>query len=586
MSVASSCPATSTSGTTPNATLGGYNVAQQAQAYGLDTAWAKGDTGVGQTIAVYELGLYDPADTATYFSCYALTPTLSTINVDGGPSGTYDEEATLDIEEAAALAPGASIEVYQGPDNASGPIDVYQRIADDNTATIVSTSWGTCEADPQGDPQAEQPIFEQMAAQGQTLVAAAGDDGSSDCHGITNNAATVDDPASQPYVTGVGGLTVTNISPLSETVWNSGQNSSLPGAGGGGASTIWSRPTWQVASGITGSDTKRMVPDLSTMADPNTGFIEYFTGTTSGLCHRSCSSGWSGIGGTSIGAPLVSALVAVAAQSCATPRLGFINPLLYAMANTGFNDVTTGNNDLFNVGVYNASTGYDMASGLGSPKAGAFIAGLCPVAYAAADSSFSSSPSAITGTPGTTINATLHSSSNAAIANATVNVSASGTSGTVLIDGDQSSSTGTASASYDVTTDANGTASFTVSSSSPGPVAVTVTYDAQSIYSTTITFASAATTHVPSPPSIRSLSALVGGFALSIAPPSSDGGSAVTSYQYSTTNGARWLTIPRGASSVRVTNLVKGRTYRVIARALNARGASASSNSRSVLTRT
>jgi len=62
------------------------------------------------------------------------------------------------------MAPGAAIEIYQGPNNSSGPIDVYQQIADDDTASIVSTSWGTCESDPSGDPAAEQPIFEQMAA--------------------------------------------------------------------------------------------------------------------------------------------------------------------------------------------------------------------------------------------------------------------------------------------------------------------------------------------------------------------------------------------------------------------------------------
>jgi len=79
---------------------------------------------------------------------------------------------------------------------------------------------GTCESDPSGDPAAEQPIFEQMAAQGQTVVSAAGDSGSSDCNGITNNNPAVDDPASQPYVTGVGGLSVGDINPLNESVWN------------------------------------------------------------------------------------------------------------------------------------------------------------------------------------------------------------------------------------------------------------------------------------------------------------------------------------------------------------------------------
>ncbi len=73
-------------------------------------------------------------------------------------------------------------------------------------------------------------------------------------------------------------------------------------------------------------------------------------------------------------------MLAVAAQSCGSARLGFINPSLYAMASTGFTDlVTTGSsNDLYNVGEYSAGPGYDMASGLGSPDGAAFFAGLCP----------------------------------------------------------------------------------------------------------------------------------------------------------------------------------------------------------------
>src|SRR5580692_10257395 len=271
--------------TVPNS-IGGYTPFQLAQLYGLTSLWANNTTGSGQTIAVYELSSYDPGDLATYLNCYGLNPAVTPVNVDGGPTGGYDDEPTLDVEEVAAMAPGASIEIYQGPNNNNGPIDTYQQIADDNTATIITTSWGTCEADPSGDPSAEQPIYEQMAAQGQTVVSAAGDAGSSDCNGITNNDPAVDDPASQPYVTGVGGLTVNNIAPLSETVWNTPVSSGNPGAGGGGVSILWSRPTWQVASGIPASATMRLVPDLSTDADPSTGFIQYFTGSGQGACNQ------------------------------------------------------------------------------------------------------------------------------------------------------------------------------------------------------------------------------------------------------------------------------------------------------------
>jgi subtilase family serine protease len=458
--------------TTPN-DLGGYTAFQEAQLYGVSAEWAKGDVGTGQTIALYELSAYDPSDLATFLSCYGLNPSVTPISVDGGPTGSYDDEPTLDIEQAAALAPGASFEVYQGPNNSTGPLDTYTQIADDDTATIVSTSWGTCESDPEGDPSAEQPIFEQLSAQGQSVFSAAGDAGSSDCTGITNNDLAVDDPASQPFVTGVGGLTINNIDPLNQTVWDSPVKSGEGGAGGGGVSVLWTRPSWQVAPGIPASDTMRLVPDLSALADPGTGFIQYFTGTAAGTCIHECNNGWDAIGGTSVGAPLVSALVAVAAQACDVPRLGFVNPSLYAMASTGFVDVTTGSNDLYNVGGYSAGPGYDEASGLGSPDGAPFFAGLCPPKFDLAESSFTTSKTSapVDGAP-INVTATLHDTNNDAITNALVNVTAASTGtgsvGRVEIDNDRASETTSGHASYVVTSDSNGTATFSVSTTEPG----------------------------------------------------------------------------------------------------------------------
>ncbi len=578
--------------TTPNS-LGGYTALQEAQLYGVTPQWAAGNVGTGQTIALYELSAYDPSDLATFFQCYSLNPTITPVSVDGGPTGTYDDEPTLDIEQAAALAPGATFEVYQGPNNSTGPLDTYTQIADDDTASIVSTSWGTCESDPQGDPSAEQPIFEQMSAQGQTVVSAAGDAGSSDCNGITNNSLAVDDPASQPFVTGVGGLPVNSISPLNETVWNTPVKSGNAGAGGGGVSVLWTRPTWQSAPGIPASETMRLVPDLSALADPNTGFIQYFTGTGAGLCHKNCAAGWNSIGGTSVGAPLVSALVAVAAQSCGVSRLGFINPSLYAMASTGFVDVTTGSNDLYGVGGYSAGPGYDEASGLGSPNGAGFFAGLCPPAFDLAKSSFTATRSSapVDGAP-ISITATLHDTSDKAIANALVNVTAvstgTGSVGRVTIDNDRSSQTTSGHAAYVVTSDVNGAATFNVSTTEPGPVVVTVSYEAQTIFTKTLQF-TASSSVVPTAPgraSIAALTPLVGGFQLSVRPPSSNGGSAITMYQYSLSGGSKWLGLAKRATTIKVSNLVKGKSYKVIVRALNAYGPGAASPAKTVVTRT
>lgn len=588
----------SSAGTTPNS-VGGYTVQQQAQLYGLSTAWVAGDTGVGQTIGVYELANFDAGDVNTFFTCYGLSPSITQINVDGGPvtadnANNAPDEATLDVEEAAALAPGAAIEVYQGTQNANGPTDIYSQMASDNTATIITTSWGICEAQTAGAALAEQTIFEEMAAQGQTIVAAAGDSGSSDCEGTPQPAKglAVDDPASQPYVTGVGGLTVSNISPLSQTVWNDNCTAQGCGAGGGGVSTMWSRPSWQVGPGInTATATRRIVPDLSVMADPSTGFIQYFTGTDTGLCDHTCSGGWGGIGGTSIGAPLVSALVAVAAQACTTSpggRLGFINPSLYAMSSTDFTDVTSGNNDLYGVGGYTADVGYDMASGLGSPNGTAFLAGLCPTTVSTAKSSFAlSSTTAKALTPGPTVTATLRDANGVPVPNASLKVTATATGGYLSINNVEDKSNGLGSATGSVTSDATGVATFTVGSTIAQSVTVNLSYAGQTIFSTTLTItaASARPKSKPGPPTITKLSPLIGGFALTLKAPVQNGASAITSYQYSINGGRSWVSLGKGRTSIHVGKLLKGKLYGVIARALNSLGASKSSALRKVVTR-
>lgn len=587
------CPsAGTTTGSTP--VNGGYTVQQEGELYGLSAEWAAGDTGVGQTIGVYELASYNANDVATFLSCYGVNSNITSVSIDGGPTASDNDEAseneaTLDVEEAQVLAPGINVIVYQGTQAGSGPTDIYNEIASDDTASVVTTSWGICEPETDGAAQVEQPIFEEMAAQGQTMVAAAGDEGSSDCEGASPSepSPAVDDPASQPYVTGVGGLTVTSIDPLDETVWNDGCTRSTCGAGGGGESILWTQPSWQVAPGITTTASTggmRMVPDLSVMADPSTGFIEYYTGDT-GSCIRDCASGWGAIGGTSIGAPLVADMVAIAAQACDVPsgRLGFVNPSLYAMASSGFNEVTTGNNDLFGVGVYSAGPGYNMASGLGSPDGAAFFAGLCPPPLSPTLSSFTVSTTTPTGATVPTIAATLRNTDDQPLADTTVKVEATAASGTLAIDGDAATASGTGDATDQVTTDANGVATFTVSSSVAQSVTVNITYDGSSIYTTTITFNAVSTK--PQSPSITSLKPLVGGFALRLGPPSSNGGSPITAYQYSLNGGRTWVTIPDGARSISVTSLKRGAAYEVRARDENAIGASPASAAKRVVTR-
>ncbi len=555
--VPGTCPGATTSGTN-----GGFTVQQQAQLYGLSSAWSAGKTGVGQTIAIYELGQYSATDTAVFFQCYGLNPTTTTVNVDGGATGGFSNEATMDIEAAGALAPGANLEIYQAPNTSSGPLDLYAQIANDNTASIVSTSWGDCETDPTGAVQAEQVIFEQMAAQGQTVVAAAGDNGSSDCTGIVSNAPAVDDPASQPYVTGVGGLTITSLSPLSQTVWNSNG-----GAGGGGVSQIWSRPSWQNANGISANATMRMVPDLSVMGDPATGFVNYFTSTA-----NSCQ-GWCAIGGTSIGAPLVSALVATAAQICNTPRLGFINPTLYALARTGrgFVDVTTGNNDLFGTGVYAAGVGYDMASGLGSPDP-TFVNDLCPSPASPARSTLLSPATASYALSPSHFTVALRDTNGNPVTNTAVTLVAHGHAGNILIDSDPSSARGQSSSIYTVTSDTNGNAIFTMTASEPTSVVLTVKLHGVPLYSTTFTVHPVPLAlQKPAVPVTSGVSARSKGAIITLRPRGANA-PFVVAIQVSIDGGQTWHSYPGNATHIVLTNLKGTSTYLIQLRARNGNG--------------
>jgi hypothetical protein len=335
---------------------------------------------------------------------------VSYVEVDGGGgSGDGSGEAALDIEDAISLAPKANIVVYQAPNSnsngpGSGPYDDFAAIVSQDRAEVVSASWGQCESlEGATDAQAESTLFEEAAVQGQTIVSASGDDGSEDCftgNPLLGTQLAVDDPASQPFVTGVGGTTLSALGPRpTETTWNNGNGlvvSALiePGAGGGGLSSLWPMPAYQSdapaavrvlsapGGGGCGDARCREVPDVSADADPNTGYMIYYNGDGS---EADTPSGWQGIGGTSAAAPLWAALLALAnaSSACGGTDIGFANPGLYRAAATGYsadyNDVRSGNNDFTgtNGGEYPAGTGYDVASGLGTPNASSLVPALC-----------------------------------------------------------------------------------------------------------------------------------------------------------------------------------------------------------------
>lgn len=397
---------------------------QLATAYGFPS----GKTGSGQSMALVEFDGYLASDISAYTSCFApsvnvgavVTPRLVDLT-KALPAGDGAVEDELDIEVALGMAPGLSkVHVYEAPNTNQGLIDMLAAIASDDTDSTVSDSWGSCEADTGFSvAQSEEIAFLQMAAQGQGVFVAAGDDGAYDClsdlqsspyfHGQTVNAG---DPATDPYVVAVGGTSLTlnasTASYVSEMTWNnsaSGQNNGT----GGGISQFWPAPTWMVNSKVAAStNSARTIPDVAADADPATGYAEYCT--VGAICAG--LSGWFGIGGTSAAAPLWAALAAIANQ-VANTRTGLITPALYSLygADTTsashtpggitlggqtyydyaaqvngspissgavvFNDITTGSNTFpaaqgFAPG-FNAITGYDDASGLGTMQAASVV---------------------------------------------------------------------------------------------------------------------------------------------------------------------------------------------------------------------
>ena len=228
--------------------LGGLSPSDIKSIYGLSSIAL---TGTGQTVALVEFDGYIASDITGYETAYSLpSVSLANVSVDGtgnNPSGTNGQvEVTLDIEMVAALAPGISkMLIYQAPNNQQGGFDLNDKIATDDMAQITSTSWGYPEdvaatlkvvsgVVVSSFTQAENQIFQRMAAQGQSMYAASGDSGAFD---DPNNPTVpvVDDPACQPFVTGVGGTSLSGsvASPV-ETAWNNGS-----GASGGGVSTVW-----------------------------------------------------------------------------------------------------------------------------------------------------------------------------------------------------------------------------------------------------------------------------------------------------------------------------------------------------------
>ena len=373
---------------------------QIATAYNLTGLYNAGFRGEGQTVALYELDNFVPSDISAYTKCYGGSSVpINRIAVNGGAPATPGRgaiEVELDMELVLSAAPHlASLRVYEAANDSVDALAEWSRIVSD-AVPIVSTSWGSCESNSfaQALYNEENVLFMIAAAQGQSIFVASGDFGSNDCGNTTPTTPSVDDPASQPYVTGVGGTTLTTTGTNtygSETTWNNGKGN----ASGGGVSSIWSMPAWQAGPGVISAASSgtpcsassgnycREVPDVALNADPGTGYEIYCTAVVSGSngpCNPNAA--WITVGGTSAGAPMWAAMIALANEKSLHDgnfNLGFLNPLLYQIGQNSsstsysndFNDVQQGNNYTTADGnnEFQATPNYDMTTGLGSYNA-------------------------------------------------------------------------------------------------------------------------------------------------------------------------------------------------------------------------
>ncbi|MGO8720613.1 MAG: hypothetical protein ACLQMO_15580 [Acidobacteriaceae bacterium] len=344
-------------------------------------------TGVGQTVALFELDGYALSDVQAYFNNVGQSLNVPINNVlllgaSAGSDGIDDTEQVIDIVDAASMAPGLSqVLVYIAPQSgfASGTGDyaIFNRMATDDIAKQISVSWGWKPADPTSD----DPIFQQMKADGQNVFAASGDYGA----WVSGDFAY---PAEDANVTAVGGTELTTNGPggswASEIAWG-GSNTSCAGYGSGGGISLDNIPIppYQQLAGVInssnhGSTTLRNAPDVAAEANCDNYYC------ANGSCW---TSGEQPLGGTSLAAPTWAGYLALVNQQAAAngaSSIGFINPLIYPIGlsssyTNDFHDITSGDNyNSSSPNLYPAVTGYDLVTGWGSANGQNLINALAP----------------------------------------------------------------------------------------------------------------------------------------------------------------------------------------------------------------
>jgi uncharacterized protein (TIGR03437 family) len=385
----------------PKPAYSGYPIfpGSLATIYDFGALHQEGFDGTGQTVAVVGQSDSHVSDIEAFRSRFNLPPNDPQPTLVPGsayPGYTSDEqEADLDLEWIGAVAPNAKVLYVYAAENSGGALYAALPYAiEHHLASIISISFGACERDlSQARGNSVESELQQANSEGIALLAASGDTGAAACepHGTTNNAQatqgiSVSFPASVPEVTAVGGTEFDEtggsywspfglaLSYIPEIAWNDSRAAGAPVATGGGFSTLFAQPSWQL--GVVASGATRAVPDVSLAAsglhDP---YVIYSDGSEVP------------IGGTSASTPVFAGIIALLNQyqgpnSQGVYGQGNINPTLYQLAQTvpsAFHDITFGSNVVpCQIGTpdcttgsfgYYAGPGYDPVTGLGSVDA-------------------------------------------------------------------------------------------------------------------------------------------------------------------------------------------------------------------------
>lgn len=334
-----------------------------SRAYNFTFPLSHNITGKGTTIALVD-AYGDPLiryDMSAFDNLTGLPPTNLSIVYPGNVhplqyNRSWAIETATDVEWAHALAPGARIIlVIADSANYSSLGYAVSYVVSHHLANIVSLSWGIAENQLSAQSvNVFSKVYKYAADSGISILAATGDNGAYD----QQNQLTVNFPSSSPYVLAIGGTSLYPVNNnFEQSAWGGTYDGSSYGSGGG-YSSYFPAPWWQVAPGF--GSAFRGTPDVSMNANKNTGMLVIYNATP----YK--------IGGTSIASPIWADVISLIDQ-VSHRSIGFVNPLLYQVANSplyssSYEDITSGNN-----GFYNATAGWDPATGLGTPKVGQLI---------------------------------------------------------------------------------------------------------------------------------------------------------------------------------------------------------------------